>query len=188
MAIITKSLGISLTKNDRYRYSPAGGEFSYYSDFDQKHVLDLPNGSYGKPYEEFVKKFKITYMIGNDQPDYQPMSRIKDASMASGYRFKIQSFKISNSKSKIIIKNVGVAPIYYDAYPTVNGTRSAESLKGLMPEETKEFVIDSGGNDPIFSIECDRLVNGQTIGFIGNDGSLGTLDLKKSEFQISNFS
>ena len=115
-------------KDDRYRYSPAGGEFSYYSDFDQEHVLDLPNGSYGKPYEEFAKKFKITYIIGNDQPDYQPMSRIKDAGMASGYRFKIQSFKISNSKSKIIIKNVGVAPIYYDAYPTVNGIQDQRNL------------------------------------------------------------
>ena len=156
-------------KKGRRETSPAGGEFSYYTDYDQRHVLDLPNGPHGISYEDFAKKFNTTYMIGNDQPGYQTMQRIKEASMASGYRFLVKSFKISPTQSKVVIKNVGVAPIYYDAYPTVNGVRSSKSLKHLLSGTSMEFIVESGGGSPVFTIECDRLVNGQTIGFLGTN-------------------
>ena len=109
---------------ERYKTSPAGGEFSYYSDYDQQHVLDLPNGPYGQPYEKFARDFHITYIMGNDQPEYQTMERIKQASMASGYRFKIVSLKTASDTSVFEILNFGVAPIYYDAYIAVDGVRS----------------------------------------------------------------
>ena len=152
---------------DRYKTSPAGGEFNYYTDYDQKHVLDYPNGSHGKSFESEASKFQITYMTGNDQPEYQSMERIKQASMATGYKFKIVSAKSSHKATVIEIRNIGVAPIYYDAYPAVNGVRSDKSLKYLAPGETKDFEIPAGGDKLLFSIECDRLVKGQSIDFEG---------------------
>ncbi|RLD68850.1 MAG: DUF4832 domain-containing protein, partial [Bacteroidetes bacterium] len=71
---------------NRYQHSPAGGEFSYYTTYDQQHVLD-PTGNFGTSYEDFAEDFHISYMIGNDQPNYQTMDRIKEASIASGYKF-----------------------------------------------------------------------------------------------------
>lgn len=146
----------------KYKISPAGGEFSYYTNYDQQHVLD-ETGNYETSFETFAENFHITYIIGNDQPNYQTEERIKEASMATGYKFQIMSFEASEEQSNITVKNIGQAPIYYDAYFSVNGTRANKSLISLQPGNIETFVINSGGNNPKLTIECDRLVEGQTI-------------------------
>jgi len=153
--------------DERYITSPAGGEFSYYTDYDQRHVLDLPDGPHGISYEESAEKYHISYMIGNDQPGYQKMERIKQASMASGYKFQVVSLKSKLDSSIVIIKNIGIAPIYYNSYPTINFVRSKESLLGLAPGKTRVFYFSSGGDKPTFTIECDHILATQKIGFYG---------------------
>ena len=155
--------------DDRYKYSPAGGEFSYYTDWDQEHVLDLPDGSHGIPFEESAKDFKITYMIGNDQPGYQSIERIKQASLATGYKFQIKSFKIATDSAVITIENIGIAPFYYPAYVAVNGKRSKQSLQYLKAGETIVCGIGEGKGitEPIVTIESDYILAGQSIGFFG---------------------
>ncbi len=153
--------------SDKYRKSPAGGEFNYYTDADQKGVLE-PKGWRGRTYEQASSQYHISYMIGNDQPKYRTMDRIKEAGMANGYKFNVESFKVSDLESKVIVKNIGVAPIYHDAFVTVNGVKSNESLKHLYPGESKEYSIMSGGDNPILTITSDRLLPGQTIQFKGN--------------------
>lgn len=155
---------------NRYKTSPAGGEFSYYSDYDQEHVLDFPEGPYGKPFETFAQDFHITYIMGNDQPRYQTMERIKRASMATGYKFRIVSLKTKSDSSVFEIENFGAAPIYYDAYIAVNGLRSEKSLKLLAPGESEFFGVAAGAEGATITIECDRLVKGQKIQFHGTQG------------------
>ena len=159
--------------SSRYQVAPAGGEFSYYSNYDQRHVLDYPDGPYGKPYEYFADQFHITFIIGNDQPLYQSTERIKQASMASGYMFKIKKFLTKPDSSLITVQNVGVAPIYYDAFVAVNGTRSEKSLKGLLPGDTLICEVSAGGENPVLTIESDRLVEGQQIEYYGTENHLG---------------
>ncbi|HSC67892.1 MAG TPA: hypothetical protein VLC79_09390 [Cellvibrio sp.] len=148
----------------RYKHSPHGGELSYYSDFDQKNALNVA-GMYGRNYETLSREFYITYMIGNDQPAYQSNERIKQAGMANGYKFHITEFKSSSSRSRITVINRGIAPIYYDAYIAINGIRAQQSLNGLLPNESLTVEVNSGGVQPILTIESDRLVAGQTIQF-----------------------
>jgi len=165
--------------DDRYKTSPHGGEFSYYTNYDQKHVLDWPDGPYGKPYEYFTAKYHITFIIGNDQPEYQTKERIKKASMASGYKFKIVSFLSKPDSSVVTVKNVGVAPIYYDAYISVDGVRSPVSLKLLVPGDSIVCPVAAGGNDPQLTIESDRLVEGQTIEYLGTENYVGIKEKNK---------
>lgn len=153
---------------DKYETSPFGGEFSYYSDFDQINVLNVNTGSHGRSFESFAEQYNITYMLGNDQASYQTTARIEAASIATGYKFEIQSFRTSVSASQLTIRNTGIAPIYYDAYPAVNGVRATESLKGLLPNASMEFAIAAGGSNPALTIESDRLVTGQVIQFDAN--------------------
>lgn len=157
--------------NDRYRFSPAGGEFSYYTDWDQAHVLDLPDGAHGISFEESARNFNITYMIGNDQPDYQTMERIKEASLAAGYKFQIKRFQTAAGASVVEVENVGIAPIYYPAFVAVNGTRSDVSLQGLLPGEVIQCPVAAGNapdaGDPVLTIECDHLLSGQKIDYYG---------------------
>lgn len=162
---------------ERYRLSPAGGEFSYYSDYDQEHVLDYPDGPYGKPFETFSRDFHITYIMGNDQPGYQTLERIKEASMAAGYLFKIASLRSAPDTSVFEITNVGVAPIYYDAYVAVNGVQSSISLRLLAPGDTIECGVSAGAAGAEISIESDKLLEGQEIQFYGTQELTGVKNL-----------
>lgn len=156
---------------DRYKNHPAGGEFSYYSDYDQEHVLD-PKGPYGIPFETFVEDFHMSYIIGSDQPQYQSIQRIKEASMCMGYKFKIVSFQTATGSSLVKITNVGVAPIYCDAYVAVNGVRSQTSLKYLCPGSTITSNVDAGGQNAVLTIESDNILATQEIGYLGNKGEV----------------
>lgn len=153
---------------NRYQTSPAGGEFSYYTAYDQEHVLDLPNGPHGRSFENFASQYHITYMIGNDQYEHQTKARIKAASMATGYAFRVTKLESNKETVRISIRNEGIAPIYYDAYPSINDQRTSNSLKGLLPNNTRDFEITIGEHNPldlILKIESDRLVTGQVIQF-----------------------
>ena len=104
-------------------------------------------------------------MIGNDQPSHQSVARIKAAGLANGYRFRVLRFDASPTHAVVTVRNEGIAPIYYDAFVAVNGVRSTESLRGLLPDADLTVTVESGGEAPTLSIEADRLVVGQRIAF-----------------------
>ena len=149
---------------ERYKKAPAGGEFSYYSDYDQKHVLDKA-GMYGRVFEDVVAKVHMTFIIGNDQPGKQTPERIAEAAMSMGYRFEVRDFRIKEGKgAAVLIANVGVAPIYRDAFVEVQGARGDFNLRTLMPGEEAWVTIPcsaSKASRPV--IACDHLVSGQEI-------------------------
>ena len=149
---------------DRYKKAPCGGEFSYYTDYDQVHCLDK-EGMYGRLFENEVKRYHMTYINGNDQPGYQPKERIKEASMAMGYSYEILDYRVSGDEAAVLIKNIGVAPIYRDAYVSVGGHVGEYSLAGLMPGWRQWVVIKGAGvsADAKPEIVCDHLVAGQKI-------------------------
>lgn len=152
---------------DRYKRAPLGGEFSYYESYDQKHCLDK-TGMYGRKFEDEVAKFHMTFIIGNDQPGKQTDARIKEACMSMGYRFQVDEFRVKTGTGAAIkISNVGVAPIYRDAFVAVGGKRGEYSLKNLMPGESRWIKIDSPeiSEESKITIECDHLVSGQKIQF-----------------------
>jgi hypothetical protein len=149
---------------DRWKLAPAGGEFSFFEPKDQKEALSA-TGPHGVPFERHAAKFHVSFIIGDGQPRYQTAERIRDAGLACGYRFRVTRFESSASRSVVTIRNTGIAPIYHDAFPTVNDVRARESLKGLLPEQERTFEIAAGGTAPALTIESDRLVPGQRIGF-----------------------
>ncbi len=160
----------ALDYNERYKVAPQGGEFSYVAATDQVTALTPNTGSYGVSYEEFAEKFHVSYMIGNDTytrglATEQPISRIKEASINSGYEFTVTTFATNSTSSEVTVKNTGVAPIYYDAFVTVNGVSATESLKGLLPNVSKKFLVSSGGESPTLTIESEHILSTQTIEF-----------------------
>ena len=150
--------------DERYKTAPMGGEFSYYTTYDQQHTLDK-EGMYGRVFEDEVAKYHMTYINGNDQPKYQKMSRIKQASMSMGYKFEIKDFRVKGNEAAILITNIGVAPIYRDAYVAVGGVKGEYSLMNLMPGEEVWIHIKGEGvsAQAVPTIECDHLVPGQKI-------------------------
>lgn len=149
---------------DRPLRQPAGGEFSYYTDHDQRHAL-APHGPHGESFEAAAARFGLSYIIGSDQPRYQSLERIRSASQACGYRFRVTAFSSGPGRSRFSVQNVGVAPLYRNAYLAVNGIRAAQSLKGLAPGATRHGEVAAGGESPRVTIECDHLVPGQKIEF-----------------------
>lgn len=155
---------------NRYHTNPAGGEFSYYSTYDQRNVLST-NGPYGKTFEDFAHQYNVTYMIGNDQYAYQSKARIRQAAMATGYAFRLTLLESNGNRVRLRIRNEGIAPLYYDAYPSVNNQRATQSLKGLLPSNSLDMEIHPGTHNPLdiqIKIDSDRLVTGQVIQFNAN--------------------
>lgn len=148
---------------DRYKKAPLGGEFSYYSDYDQKHCLDK-KGMYGRKFEDEAAKFHMTFIIGADQPSYQSDSRLKEASMSMGYRFKVEDFRVVDGEALLLVRNTGVAPIYRDAFMAVAGVRSSFNLRTLMPGTSRWMSVSApsiGPENCAVAVECDHLVPGQ---------------------------
>ena len=114
---------------DRWKLAPAGGEFSYYTQHDQKQAL-AADGPHGISFEKAAADFHITFMIGDGQPRYQPMDRIRAAGMACGYKFRVLAFEASPTRSRVTVTNTGVAPIYHDAFVAVNGVGPHSRSRG----------------------------------------------------------
>ena len=150
----------------RWQKSPAGGEISYYTRDDQRNFLN-PDGMYGYTWEQAAAKYHITYIIGNDAPSGQfaTPERMKEATLATGYRFCIDDFKISSDSAAIKISNKGIAPIYRDAYVAMDDVRIDYSLKQLLPENSVWLKAPIRRSDPEISIQCDHLLEGKKIEF-----------------------
>jgi hypothetical protein len=142
---------------DRWKRAPMGGEILFP---DQKHAEEI-----AAAWAREVANFHLTFLIGEQWPRWTSRERIRGHGKACGYRFQITAFEASPSAARVTVSNTGVAPIYYDAFVTVGGKRAKESLKGLLPGESRRFAVASGGASPKLDIECDRLVPGQRIGF-----------------------
>ena len=132
----------AIGKGVRWQTGFCGGEISYYKDSDQKNFLN-PQGMYGHTWEEQSAKYHITFMIANDAPGstYGTASRFKEAGMAAGYSFCVTACRTNDSTTELTVTNTGVAPIYRDAWFAVGDVRSDETLRGLLPGETRTFTV-----------------------------------------------
>lgn len=160
----------------RWKRGVCGGEISYYSDKDQRNFLN-PNGMYGVTWEAASAKYHITFMIANDAPQttYGTPERFKEASMECGYHFKVLDCLTNNDETKVLVKNIGIAPLYRDAYFAINNTRSEESLRGLLPGERKLVLIKQPlTNEQDLCIVSDAIGTRQKIEYECNIHAKGT--------------
>jgi len=142
---------------DRYQSSPAGGEILFPNQAQADRVAAR--------WATETRNFGITFMVVEQWPRWTTVDRLREHSLACGYRFRVTAFAAGPRESRVTVSNTGVAPIYHDAYVAVNGVRATGSLKLLQPGETRQFTVASGGTAPKLTIESDRLVAGQEIGF-----------------------
>jgi len=142
---------------DRWQVAPMGGEQLIDSTDQAKEIV--------QNWARQANAFHVSFMIAEQWPNWMSGKLLRECSSSLGYRFQVRTFETSPAASRVTIANTGVAPIYYDAYPAVNGVRSKESLRGLLPNQARDFIIPSGASRAKFSIECDRLSPGQRIEF-----------------------
>ena len=72
------------------------------------------------------------------------VERFKEASMATGYRFRVLQCMTNGQETRLSVTNDGIAPIYRDAYFAIGDTQSKTSLRGLLPGRGLEIVIPTG--------------------------------------------
>ena len=119
----------------RWQTGVYGGEIG--PDYKERYNLLNPEGLYGHTFEEIVPEYHITFMIDNAAPDnpHGTPERIKQASMATGYRFVVKKCATDGNKTLLLVGNEGIAPIYRDAFFAIGDVRSETSLMGLLPNE-----------------------------------------------------
>ena len=156
----------ALGEGTRWQTGACGGEISYYTSADQKNFLN-PAGMYGVTWKQAAAKYHISFMIANDAPNgtYGTPQRFKEAALECGYHFQLTELSTDGEKTHAEITNTGVAPIYRDAYLTVGGVRSTVSLKGLLPGETRQIVVDKPTDGHDVTIESDFILPWQHIQF-----------------------
>lgn len=157
----------ALDRGTRWHTGVCGGEISYYTDRDQREFLK-PQGLYGHTWEEQSAKYHITFMIANDAPagKYGTAERFRSASLACGYRFRVERAVTDGTATRVTVRNVGVAPIYRDAWAAVSGVRAEQSLKGLLPGDSSTFEIAAPLQDASsLTIESDAILPTQQIEF-----------------------
>lgn len=148
----------ALDGSNRWQRGACGGEISYYNSKDQRTFLN-PAGLYGVTWEAASAKYHISFMIANDAPQttYGTPDRFRQASMLCGYRFKVLDCITSSDETRILAKNIGIAPFYRDAFFAVGDCRSEETLLGLQPGERKVFIVKkqvSGKDDLRIVSDC----------------------------------
>lgn len=119
----------------RWQKGAMGGEIG--PDSKERYNLLNPEGLYGHTFEEIVPEYHITFMIDNAAPDnpHGTPERIKQASMATGYRFVVKKCATDGNKTLLLVRNEGIAPIYRDAFFAIGDIRSETSLIGLLPND-----------------------------------------------------
>ena len=127
---------------DRWRRAPCGGEISYYSSRDQHQFLD-PKGLYGVTWEQAAAKYHMTFVIANDSVDgkFATPERLAEAAAHCGYAFRLVRAATEDNALVVEIANDGVAPVYHDVRPSLDGVMADASLRGLAPGETRTFRI-----------------------------------------------
>ena len=127
---------------DRWQRAPCGGEISYYSPKDQRDFLS-PRGLYGVTFPAAAAKYHITFMIANDAPEgpHGTPAAFRVAADATGWRFRLDSFQIDSPTLRLRIANAGVAPLCHDAYPALGDSVSPDTLRGLLPNQTRTFTL-----------------------------------------------
>ncbi len=150
----------------RWKRQPGGGEFSYYTKKDQRKAL-ASRGPNGVSFEDAARKFHISYMIGDDQPRYQSIERIRSAGLAIGYKFRVTEAVLVGDDLHLEVTNTGSAPIYRDAYFTAGTKRSEDSLRKLLPGEQIRCIIPGVSVEEAkqIHIECDAILPTQRIQF-----------------------
>lgn len=167
----------SISKGTRWETGVCGGEISLENN-DQLNFL-RPEGLYGYTFEKSVADYHFTFAICNDVTDskYGTSARVKQASWATGYRFVVKQCMTDGMKTKLLVSNEGVAPIYRDAYFAIGAIRSETSLQGLLPGEEMWMEIAStprpDGQD--IKIVCDHILPQQEIEFEANLDSVETI-------------
>ncbi len=145
---------------DRWQRAPAGGEISYFEKDDQLRFLS-PRGIHGTTFAEAAAKYHITFMVANDAPagPHATPRRFREASWACGYRFRLVSAEADGNLLRVRIANDGVAPLYHDAHPAFGDAVAADTLRGLLPGETRDFGIPLPGPLPADPAPGIRLVS-----------------------------
>lgn len=86
-------------------------------------------------------------MIANDNPggknSWNNPVRFKECSMAAGYHFVVTDCETDGVQTRLTVKNTGTAPLYRDAFFAIGSMRSETSLKGLLPGEPMDVVIQA---------------------------------------------
>jgi hypothetical protein len=92
---------------------------------------------------------------------------VYEASSYAGYKFEITGYAVNKVSAAVRVKNIGIAPLYHNAYVTVNGVRSKTSLKGLLPGEEATFTVAGltigDSETPELTITGDKLLKDATI-------------------------
>lgn len=146
---------------DHWRRSPHGGEISYYEDSDQHDFLG-PGGIHGVTWAQAAAKYHMTFVVANDAPEgnYATRERFLKAQDECGYRLSVKSAKETALGLSVEVENTGVAPFFFPATLSHRGRRAEGTLKGILPGETRTFLVPGARSGAVLEVVSPKFLSG----------------------------
>lgn len=147
------------------RKTSNGGEFSYYTFYDQEHALDS-DGPHGLSLEEVSERCFLSFVIGDGQSEFRTVEQLARAGRLLGYRLVVEELYESSGGVSVLVHNDGPAPVCYPIFAAFGSVQSSVSLEGLGPGESRLLTVPCAGPDPeTFAFVSPVLLPGQRIPF-----------------------
>jgi hypothetical protein len=142
-----------------------GGEFSYYTYYDQEHALD-PAGPHGLSLAQAAQRCCLSFVIGDGQSDYVSATALAAAGRQLGYALTIEDSNVSGDRVTITVRNTGCGVVPCNLYAAFGTVQSTQSLKVLLPGETRDLTITITDPDLAdFHITSPVLLPGQVVAY-----------------------
>lgn len=188
--------------NSAWKTKPIGGEIYPQSQIPILNGEKAQNGKdYSQDYYKCVKKTHASWMmmwsafdLENVDDKEKAKKRADEMSSSLGYDYTVAKSYVKQKDGKLsvsfTIKNKGVAPLYYDMFPTVvlsdkNGKTVSEisindTLKGILPNKSRSFSAEMAlpnDIDGIYTVSVyspNPMKNGKPIIFSNKNKVNGT--------------
>jgi hypothetical protein len=144
---------LSALGEDRWIKYPRGGEVA----FDGNSQADAEKNP-----ARFVQAVRARHQTFSFATAGILAKQIASITPVMGYQFKlVAAFSARARKLTITVTNLGVAPIYYDTFVSVDGVLqqgAGKNLRDLLPGAKLVLVVATGGrrNKPPVDLRCDR--------------------------------
>ncbi|PKL25726.1 MAG: hypothetical protein CVV47_03530 [Spirochaetae bacterium HGW-Spirochaetae-3] len=140
-----------------------GGEFSYYTRYDQRRALDA-DGPHGIPLAEAAGRRRLSFVIGDGQTKYRSPAELAAAGRLLGYALEVEDASPADGGTAVTVRNAGAAVVPFRLFAAFGAVRSSASLKGLMPGEARTLVVPVVDPDPAdFAFVSPALLPGQVV-------------------------
>lgn len=144
-----------------------GGEFSYYTDHDQRYAL-LSKGPHGTSLSQIGQNCGLSFVIADGQTQWHSPAVLAGAGSCLGYSIHVVEKTYTSGVLSIRVRNNGVATVSHPVRAVADLLESDLDLQGLQPGQERLLTIGGlSSESAVLGFTSPYLIAGQEIPWTG---------------------